>query len=112
MLISPAFAQTAAAPQDSLLGFLPLILMFVVLYFLMIRPQMKRAKEHKALIDSLAKGAEVVLASGVVGKVVEVDVAYIKVEVTGEATPVTLVVQRQAVQTLLPAGTIKDLFKK
>ena len=74
MLISPAFAQAAGAtPESSLMSFLPLILMFVVLYFLMIRPQMKRAKEHKAMIGALNKGDEVVTAAGVVGKITEVD---------------------------------------
>ena len=80
MLISPAFAQAAGAtPESSLMSFLPLILMFVVLYFLMIRPQMKRAKEHKAMIGALNKGDEVVTAAGVVGKITEVGDAYVTV---------------------------------
>jgi len=111
MLISPAFAQASAgAPaQDPLLSFLPLILMFVVLYFLMIRPQMKRAKEHKLLVEGLQKGDEIVTASGIVGKVTDVDTSYITVEVAQAAPPVQVVMQRQAVQTLLPKGTIKTL---
>ncbi len=108
MLISPAFAQAGATPESSLMSFLPLILMFVVLYFLMIRPQMKRAKEHKAMISALAKGDEVVTAGGVVGKITEVDEAYVAVDIGSEA-PVNVHVQKQAVQTLLPKGTIKGI---
>ena len=108
MLISPAFAQAApAAGQDSLIGFLPL--MFVVLYFLMIRPQMKRAKEHKLLVEGLQKGDEIVTAAGIVGKVTDVDTSYITLEVAGGEKAVQMVMQRQAVQTLLPKGTIKTI---
>jgi preprotein translocase subunit YajC len=110
VLISPAFAQAApAAGQDSLIGFLPLILMFVVLYFLMIRPQMKRAKEHKMLVEGLQKGDEIVTAAGIVGKVTDVDTSYITLEVAGGEKAVQMVMQRQAVQTLLPKGTIKTI---
>jgi preprotein translocase subunit YajC len=110
VLISPAFAQAApAAGQDSLIGFLPLILMFVVLYFLMIRPQMKRAKEHKLLVEGLQKGDEIVTAAGIVGKVTDVDTSYITLEVAGGEKAVQMVMQRQAVQTLLPKGTIKTI---
>lgn len=108
MLISPAYAQAAGTPESSLMSFLPLILMFVVLYFLMIRPQMKRAKEHKAMISALNKGDEVVTAGGVVGKITEVSDAYVTVDI-GSDTPVTIHVQKQAVQTLLPKGTIKGI---
>ncbi len=109
MLISPAFAQAAgASPESSLMSFLPLILMFVVLYFLMIRPQMKRAKEHKAMISALNKGDEVVTAAGVVGKITEVGDAYVTVDI-GTESPVTIHMQKQAVQTLLPKGTIKGI---
>jgi preprotein translocase subunit YajC len=109
VLISPAFAQAAgASPESSLMSFLPLILMFVVLYFLMIRPQMKRAKEHKAMISALNKGDEVVTAAGVVGKITEVGDAYVTVDI-GTESPVTIHMQKQAVQTLLPKGTIKGI---
>ncbi len=109
MLISPAFAQAAgASPESSLMSFLPLILMFVVLYFLMIRPQMKRAKEHKAMISALNKGDEVVTAAGVVGKITEVGDAYVTVDI-GTESPVMIHMQKQAVQTLLPKGTIKGI---
>ena len=108
MLISNAYAQAAGASQDPLIGFLPLILMFVVLYFLMIRPQMKRAKEHKAMISALAKGDEVVTAGGVVGKITDVEDAYVTIDI-GSESPVNVHVQKQAVQTLLPKGTIKGI---
>ncbi len=108
MLISPAYAQAAAGGEASVMSFLPLILMFVVLYFLMIRPQMKRAKEHKAMIAALNKGDEVVTAGGVVGKITEVTDSYVTVDI-GSETPVPIYVQKQAVQTLLPKGTIKGI---
>ena len=108
MFISNAYAQ-AAAPAGAaggLMSFLPIILMFVVLYFLMIRPQMKRQKEQKAMIDALAKGDEVVTAGGLVGKVSKVGDAYIHVDV---ANGTEIVMQKAAVTMLLPKGTIKDL---
>jgi preprotein translocase subunit YajC len=111
VLISNAYAQTAASGGgDPIMQFLPLILMFVVLYFLMIRPQMKRAKEHKALVEGIQKGDEIVSASGVVGRVTKVDAVYITVEISGGDKPVEVVMQRQAIQTLLPKGTFKDLL--
>ena len=108
MLISPAYAQAAGSPESSLMSFLPLILMFVVLYFLMIRPQMKRAKEHKAMIGALNKGDEVITAGGVVGKITDVSEEYVTVDIGSEST-VTIHIQKQAVQTLLPKGTIKGI---
>lgn len=83
---------------------LPLILMFVVLYFVMIRPQMKRQKEHKAMVDALAKGDEVVIGGGVLGKVAKLGETYLSVEV---AAGVELQVQRTSVLQVLPKGTIK-----
>ncbi len=114
-MISIAHAQSAApaaAPggAEQLMSFLPIILMFVVLYFLMIRPQMKRAKEQKAMIEALQKGDEVVTAGGVVGKVAKVVDGYVVLEVAeGANGPVEMMVQKQAVQTLLPKGTIKAI---
>ena len=108
MFISNAYAQ-AAAPAGAaggLMSFLPIILMFVVLYFLMIRPQMKRQKEQKAMIDALAKGDEVVTAGGLVGKVSKVGDAYIHVDI---ANGTEIVMQKAAVTMLLPKGTVKDL---
>ncbi len=94
----------------SLTGLLPIVLMFVILYFLMIRPQMKRQKEHKNLVAALAKGDEVITAGGMLGKVTKVTDAYIGVEVTALAEkPVEILLQRTAVQTVLPKGTMKQI---
>ena len=107
MLISPAYAQAPAAGADAgLMSFLPIILMFVLLYFLMIRPQMKRAKEQKAMIDALQKGDEVVALGGLVGKIIELGDQYATLEIAPETK---IVVQRPAVQMLLPKGTIKTI---
>ena len=110
MFISSAFAQTAPAAagggdmSSTLTSMLPLLLMFVVLYFVMIRPQMKRQKEHKAMIEALAKGDEVVIGGGVLGRVSKLGDAIIHVEV---ANGVEVQVQRPSVIQVLPKGTIK-----
>ena len=110
MFISSAFAQTAPAAaaggdvQSSLMSMLPIILMFVVLYFIMIRPQMKKQKEHKAMVDALAKGDEVVTAGGMLGKVSSLGENFIGVEI---ANGVEIQLQRQAVVQVLPKGTMK-----
>ncbi len=109
MFISNAYAQAAApagGTAGGLMSFLPIILMFVVLYFLMIRPQMKRQKEQKAMIDAIAKGDEVVTAGGIVGKVTKVADAYITLEV---AEGTEIVMQKASVTMLLPKGTVKSL---
>ena len=85
---------------------LPMILMFVVLWFLMIRPQMKKAKEHKALLSGLAKGDEVVTGGGLLGKVTKVADSYVTVEI---ATGVEVVVQKPSIGLVLPKGTMKSL---
>lgn len=108
MFISDAFAQAAPAAQpgaeSTLVSLLLLVLMFVVLYFIMIRPQMKRQKEHKAMIEALAKGDEVVTAGGVLGKVSKLGEAYLHLEV---ANGVEIQIQRSAVVQVLPKGTLK-----
>ncbi len=109
MFISEAFAQTAPAAaaggaESSLLSLAPLALMFVVLYFIMIRPQMKKQKEHKAMIEALAKGDEVVIGGGVIGRVAKLGETFVHVEV---ANNVELQVQRGAVIQVLPKGTFK-----
>ena len=110
MFISSAFAQTAPAAaaggdmQSSLMGMLPLVLMFVVLYFVMIRPQMKKQKEHKAMIDALAKGDEVVTTGGVLGKVSKLGDTFVGLEV---ANGVEIQIQRGAVVQVLPKGSVK-----
>lgn len=108
MFISNAYAQSAteSALGSNLTGMLPIILMFVVMYFLMIRPQQKRAKEQKAMMDALAKGDEVVTAGGILGKVSKVSDVYVTLEV---ATGTDIVVQKSAISTLLPKGTLKGL---
>ena len=109
MFIPSAFAQSAAPSlggDAGLMGFLPIILMFVLLYFLMIRPQMKRAKEQKAMIDALQKGDEVVTGGGILGKVSKITDSYVSIEV---ADKVEVTVQRPSIQLVLPKGTIKNL---
>ena len=99
-----------AGGDNALLGMLPIILMFVILYFLMIRPQMKRQKEHRNMVANLAKGDEVVTAGGIVGKITEVNENYVNVEIANDnGKPVEVVMQRVSVQTLLPKGTIKGM---
>ena len=107
-MISLAHAQTAAAadPTGGFMQLLPMILMFVVLWFLMIRPQMKKAKEHKALLAALAKGDEVVTQGGIVGKIVKVGDSYATVEI---ATGTEVVIQKTAIALVLPKGTLKSL---
>ena len=107
MFISNAYAQTAAASgAETLYSFLPIILMFAVLYFLMIRPQMKRQKEHKAMVEAIGKGDEVVTVGGILGTVTKVSDVYVTLAVSGNTE---IVVQKSAVTALLPKGTIKTL---
>jgi preprotein translocase subunit YajC len=107
VIISPAYAQAAIGGGDAgFISFLPIILMFVLLYFLMIRPQMKRAKETKAMIEALQKGDEVVTAGGVVGRISKLGDQYVTLEI---APSTEIVVQRSAVQVPLPKGTLKTL---
>jgi preprotein translocase subunit YajC len=111
VFISNAYAQAAPAAADpgimgSLTTFMPLILMFVVMYFLMIRPQQKRAKEQRDMMNALAKGDEVVTVGGVLGRVSKVNEQYLTLEI---ANATEIVVQKSAVTTLLPKGTIKAL---
>ena len=111
MFISSAFAQTAPAAaaaggdmQSSLMSMLPLVLMFVVLYFVMIRPQMRKQKEHRTMIEALAKGDEIVTSGGLLGKVTKMGDSYLSLEV---ASGVEMQVQRSAVVQVLPKGSIK-----
>ena len=106
-MIGTAFAQATGGGGDAgMLSFLPIVLMFVVLYMFMIRPQMKRAKETKQMIDALAKGDEVITAGGLVGKITKISDAYLSLEI---APNTEINVQRAAVQMLLPKGTIKSI---
>jgi preprotein translocase subunit YajC len=111
VFISSAYAQTAPAAaaggdsmQSSLMSLLPLVLMFVVLYFVMIRPQMKKQKEHRSMVDALAKGDEVATAGGLIGRVTKLGDNYLGVEI---AQGVEVQVQRTAVVQVLPKGSLK-----
>ena len=105
-LISSASAQAAGGAQSNpIMQLLPLILIFVVFYFLLIRPQAKRAKEHKAMVAALAVGDEVVTSGGILGKVTEAGEQFLTVEV---AEGVRVKVQRHTVSTVLPKGTMKS----
>jgi len=107
MLISPAFAQgLGAAPGGGIESMILILVMFGVLYFLMIRPQMKRAKEQKAMIEALQKGDEVITAGGMLGRITKLNEGYATLEI---ANNVEVQVQRSAVQLVLPKGTIKSL---
>ncbi|OJZ19696.1 MAG: preprotein translocase subunit YajC [Thiobacillus sp. 65-29] len=105
-MISLAHAQAAAPATPGLTDFLPLIIIFILFWFMLIRPQMKRAKEQKKMLSELAKGDEIVTASGQVGKVAKIGEQYVALEI---AEGVITHVQKQSVQTLLPKGTIKSL---
>jgi len=101
---APAPAAAPDSPFSSLGTMLPLVLMFVVLYFVMIRPQMKRQKEHKAMIDALAKGDEVVTSGGVLGRVTKLGESFVGVEISNG---VEVQVQRSSVVQVVPKGTFK-----
>ncbi|MBU4610645.1 preprotein translocase subunit YajC [Achromobacter sp. GG226] len=108
--VSQTVMAQAAGGESALMGMLPIILMFVILYFLMIRPQMKRQKEHRNMVAALGKGDEVITAGGIVGRVTDVKDNYVTLEIGGDAArPVEVTMQKVAVQTLLPKGTIKAL---
>lgn len=102
--ISPAYAADAQQP-DPLMSFLPLILIFVVFYFILIRPQQKKVKEHKQMTESLKKGDEVVTNGGVLGKITDVGENFVTLKI---AENVEIKVQRQAVGSLMPKGTMKE----
>ncbi|MDP1558581.1 MAG: preprotein translocase subunit YajC [Nitrosomonas sp.] len=108
MLISEAFAQAAAPAQSegSFMTLLPLIGIFVIFYFLLIRPQSKRAKEQKLMIAALQRGDEIITSGGELGKITNVSESYVIVEI---APGVEVTVVKTAVQTLLPKGTLRDI---
>jgi preprotein translocase subunit YajC len=110
MLISNAYAQSAGAAAGGMEGTLmqmwPILLMFVALYFLVMRPQQKRQKEHRQMLEALQKGDEVVITGGIVGKITKIQDTYMNLEI---ANNVEIVVQRSAVATALPKGTLKSL---
>ncbi|MSP99719.1 MAG: preprotein translocase subunit YajC [Methylotenera sp.] len=105
MFISNAYAAGATSAND-LMSFLPLIVIFVLFFFMIIRPQMKAAKEQRIMIAALQKGDEVITSGGIVGKITKVTDAFVTVEI---AANTEITVQKQAVQSALPKGTIKSL---
>lgn len=105
MLISNAYAAPASAGGD-FMSFLPMIVIFVLFYFMLIRPQMKQAKQHKAMVEALKTGDEVATVGGLIGKVTKVGDNFVSVEI---ANNTVVNVQKHAVQTLLPPGTIKSV---
>jgi len=112
--ISDALAQTAPAaaggPESMLTSVGFMVLIFVVFYFLMIRPQTKRQKEHKTMVESLGKGDEVLTAGGMIGKITDISDQYMTVQVGSiDGKPIEVSMQRSAVQTLLPKGTMKSI---
>ncbi|MGW8309775.1 MAG: preprotein translocase subunit YajC [Thiogranum sp.] len=104
--ISDALAAAPAPQADPIMSFLPLVLIFVVFYFLLIRPQTKRAKEHKQMVENLAKGDEVVTNGGLLGRITDVGENFVQLKV---ADNVEVKVQKQAIATLMPKGTGKEL---
>lgn len=108
MFISNAYAQAAGAgdAMSSLTNFLPMILMFGVLWFVMIRPQMKKAKEVKAMLEAMAKGDEVLTSGGILAKVVKVGDLYVTLDI---ANGLEINVQKNAITAILPKGTLKAI---
>ncbi len=111
--ISDALAQTAPAAQGqegawTSIAFM--VLIFAVFYFLLIRPQAKRQKEHKAMVEALGKGDEVLTAGGMLGKITEISDQYITLQIAAvDSKPIEISMQRASVQTLLPKGTLKSI---
>ncbi len=106
LLIQDAWAQEVPGPSDPLLTMLPLVLVFVVFYFFLIRPQSKRQKEHKEMVAKLAVGDEVVTTGGILGKVVEMGDQFVQVEV---ADGVRIKMQRHTIGAVMPKGTLKSV---
>ena len=104
--IDSAWAQGSAGQSGGLLGFLPLIVIFVLFYFLLIRPQNKKQKEHRAMVDALANGDEIITGGGVLGKVTDVGEQFVTVEI---ANNVVVKIQKHTVAAVLPKGTIKSV---
>ena len=105
MFISNAYAADAVTAA-SLTSYLPIVVIFVLFYFMLIRPQMKQAKEHGKMLAALQKNDEVATSGGLVGKVIKVGESFVSLEIAPE---VTVQVQKHTIQTLLPKGTIKSL---
>ena len=106
LFIADAMAQGGGGQTDALMGFLPLIIIFVIFYFLLIRPQQKKSKAHKQMVEGLSKGDEVITGGGIVGRITDVKDDFVTVEV---AEGVRVRTQRVAVSSVLPKGTIKSM---
>lgn len=105
-VLSPAYAQAAPAAPNPLFQFAPLIILIVIFYFMLIRPQMKRTKEHRQMLGALAKGDEAVTNGGIAGKVTNIGENYVALEV---ADGVSIKIQKSAITSVLPKGTLKNL---
>jgi preprotein translocase subunit YajC len=105
-LISPAYAQAAGQQSNPLVQFAPLLILVVLFYFMLIRPQMKRAKEQRTMLDKLAKGDEVITNGGLAGRITGIGEVFLTLEV---ADNVEVKVQRQSVSAVLQKGTLKSL---
>jgi preprotein translocase subunit YajC len=109
IFISNAFAEGAAAQSDAgLASLIPMVILFVVFYFVLIRPQSKRAKTHKKMVDALAKGDEVVTNGGILGRIIKVVDNFIIIEICKEKE-IEIKIQRHAIASILPKGTIKSI---
>ena len=106
IFIQNAWAESAAAPETGLLNLIMLVVLFVVFYFLLIRPQTKRVKEHKKMVDSLAKGDEIMTGGGILGEIINMADDYVIIEI---APNIQIKVQRQSISTVIPKGTIKSI---
>lgn len=105
-VLSPAYAQAAPAAPNPLLQFAPLVVLIVIFYFMLIRPQMKRNKEHRQMLGALAKGDEAVTSGGIAGRVVHIGENYVSLEVSDG---VSIKIQKGAITSVLPKGTLKNL---
>ncbi|EUJ09768.1 protein translocase subunit yajC [Methylophilaceae bacterium 11] len=106
MFISNAFAAPSVPGGDLLSGILPMVIIFILFYFMLIRPQLKQAKQQKAMIDALKAGDEVATSGGIIGKVTKVSDSFVSIEIAADTV---VNVQKHTVQTLLPPGTIKAI---
>jgi preprotein translocase subunit YajC len=104
-VIADAHAQTAPGGGAGFLEFLPLLILFVVFYFFLIRPQMKRQKDHKQMVEALAKGDEIVTNGGIAGRITDIGDHFLTVEI---AKGMEVKVQKQAIGAILPKGTLKS----
>lgn len=105
-VISPAFAQAASPAPNPIFQFAPLVVLGVIFYFMLIRPQMKRTKEHRQMLGALAKGDEAVTSGGIAGKVTNIGENYVSLEVSDG---VSIKIQKAAITSVLPKGTLKAL---